>query len=653
MAPSWTWLWLWLLLLAACGGDAAVAVADSSGADAQVADTTADAQVADTTADTQVADTTADTQVADTTADAQVADTTADTQVADTTADAQVADTTPDAQVADTTADTQVADTTADAQVADTTPDAQVADTGPTPSADLCQLPPLASASGPVFYFCDCGAGADPGCVPGDDGADGAAPTSARRTFEAARSAFNALPAGGTVALCRGGAFTVSGTRWSNPSCRADDRCVVRDYDPGGVDPDARPLVRALNGSHVFSLEDGGDANHEEGYVIANLRLTSVDGGGWAVFAYNDVDDVRLCHLDIDGFGIGVHAAGSNPPEADSDGENENIVLEHSRVTNCADQGWLGGCSGCGVRYSVFDNNGFARAVFNHNIYFSGSNVGVAHGMFAIGNDLYRSAAVDGVCAGTSLVAHGNHDGLLIEDNFVHEDVGAAGQGCWGIAVDTGYASAESFVNVTIRGNVVADVGNLAIGVNACSSCLIENNLIISRQPYGARAIAAPDRPREANDLPMNAVTVRNNTVVSVTGGTGIAVGGDGTGHIVVSNAIVTEDTASAWNCLQLDLPASAYAAVDNNLCDYSTAPGGEWVDGHGDLASWQAASGFDAASLAADPGYPSLQGPPWALPPGSAASPLVDHGHPTLSAPTDIHGAPRDAAPDIGAWER
>jgi len=31
----------------------------------------------------------------------------------------------------------------------------------------------------------------------------------------------------------------------------------------------------------------------------------------------------------------------------------------------------------------------------------------------------------------------------------------------------------------------------------------------------------------------------------------------------------------------------------------------------------------------------------------------MVDAGHPTLSAPLDIGGDPRDANPDIGAHER
>jgi hypothetical protein len=43
-------------------------------------------------------------------------------------------------------------------------------------------------------------------------------------------------------------------------------------------------------------------------------------------------------------------------------------------------------------------------------------------------------------------------------------------QGCWGIAVDSGYASVESFQDVVIRCNTVKNVGNQFIGILPCHS---------------------------------------------------------------------------------------------------------------------------------------------------------------------------------------
>ena len=513
--------------------------------------------------------------------------------------------------------------------------------------------------AGTIYYACDCGTGADTDCVAGDDGNAGTSPDAPWQTWEYARTQFANLEPGDSIAFCRGGGFDndgTAGTRWVNGQCLADNPCVVRDYEPPWASGDeARPRINALAGQHGFALEDGGNSNHEEGYTFLNLDLRgSGDGNGF--FIYNDIDDVLICNVAIDGFSIGVHAAGSNPADAGSDARNERINVLNSSITNNPGQGWLGACNGCGVDYTYFDNNGSAQAVYNHNIYFSGASGEVAVGMHAIGNELNRSAIVGGECAGVSFVVHGEHDGLLIENNLVREDVDAAGGGCWGIAVDTGYGGdPEQFRNIVIRGNRVVNVGNVAIGLDACEDCVVENNVIIQEQSFGARGIAVPDRDREADDLPMTGVTVRNNSIYfgPDASGTGIYLGGEGTGHVLVSNAVYYAGTNDGWNCLDLDLALSSYDAVDNNLCYFPNAPGGEWMNGVGTLADWQSSSSLDASSVVTDPGFVSTTGPDFDLSPESDTSPLVDSGHPTLSSNTDLTGTDRDDSPDIGAYER
>jgi hypothetical protein len=527
---------------------------------------------------------------------------------------------------------------------------------GGAPTVD-CPDVGLDAQAGAIYYVCDCGSDADADCTAGDDTAAGTTTDAPWQTYEKARSEFANLAAGDSIVLCRGGAFTIepnAGTRWINDQCLAADPCIVRDYEPPwGSGDEGRPIIHAPAGARVFALEDGGDADHEEGYTFLNLDLRGA-GDGQGFFIYNDMDDVLICNVSIDNFTLGVHAAGSNAPAQGSDGLNERIVLRASQITNNGGQGWLGGCNGCAVEYCSFENNGFDQAILNHNIYFSGSSDGVAHDMRAVGNDLYRSAVVTNACDGVSLVVHGEHDGLLIEGNTVREDVGAATGGCWGIAVDTGYNSAEQFRNVTIRGNRVINAGNVAIGLNACENCLIENNVVVHEQDFNIQAIAVPNRDRGNDDLAMTGVTIRNNSVFigAASGGTGIALGGEGTGHLVVSNAVHYAGTSGSWSCFALDLAPSAYSAVDHNLCTFPNASGGEWVDGQGDLAAWQGSSSFDSSSTVADPDFLSVTGPGYDLSAGSATSPMVDAGHPTSSAPLDIAGDPRDANPDIGAHE-
>lgn len=512
----------------------------------------------------------------------------------------------------------------------------------------------LANAWAADHFVCDCGVGADPDCVAGSDAGAGSE-SAPWQSYEAARVAFGSLAPGDSIRFCRGGVWSVAaGTRWVNTACRANQRCVVADYaPPWGSGDEARPRLERTDGAHGFALEDGGDAEHEEGYLFANLDLRSTTGLGNGFFLYNDIDDVEIRNVAIDGFAIGVHLAGSNPCSSDPacDGKNDRLVLRNASITNNVGQGWLGGSNGSQILDSYFEGNG-TTAVYDHNIYISGSSGGPTEGMVVRHNRLYRSALDgSGVCQAVSLVVHGEHHDLLIEGNEVWEDVGLAGQGCWGIAVDPGYGSAEGFVGVTIRGNRVENTGNTLIGVAACQDCIIEDNVVINRQSYGAIAIAAPDRALGGGDLEQDAVVVRNNSIfLGDGGGTAILLGGQGDEHIAVSNAVHTTGASSSFNCFRLDLPLSAYATIDNNICFTPAAAAAEWADGYGGLATWQAASGFDLASVTGDPGFSDPTAGDLAA--ASAGALMVDSGHPTLSSPVEVSGFPRPIPPDCGAYE-
>ena len=525
-----------------------------------------------------------------------------------------------------------------DAAVPD--PDAAVPDPDAGPAVPNEQSPcpddGLDPAAGTIHYVCDCGADSAPGCVAGDDNNDGLGPDRPWRTYERARAGFGAVQAGDTIAFCRGGDFTTGeNRRWVNASCRAANRCVIRDYPaPWGDGEEARPVLRSAG--HGFAFEDGGAPDHDEGYLLLNLDLRG-GGAGWGVFFYNDVTDVLMCNLSIDGFSIGVHVGGSNPPGA----ANTDIALRNSQITNNHEQGWLGACDDCAIEYTRFDNNGFGRAVFNHNIYLAGGSAR----MRAVGNELTRAAVVDGQCEGSPLVVHGTHRDLLIAGNTVREQ--AAGGGCWGITVDAAYGEPESFVDVVIRDNLVIDVGNVGIGVSSCERCEIANNVIVRTTPAFQTGIAAPDRDSGPGDIAMNGVTVRNNTIVLEGGGVGVALGSEGANHVLVSNAVVHHG-AGPFECFHLTPGAAGYDAVDHNLCWAPETPDFGWDVGVGDLAAWRA-RGFGASSLHAAPAFTDPAQLDFS--PG-ADSPLVDAGDPARSTDLDAAGVLRDD-PDIGAFER
>ena len=452
---------------------------------------------------------------------------------------------------------------------------------------------------GATSYVCDCGPGADHLCVPGNDAATGDSPLTPWRSFVKARQTFTKLAPGDTIAFCRGGAFAADGGTWVNSRCQAGNPCTVTSYDPpwgdGGED---RPLVITPANRTAFSFGDGGGADHEEGYVVSHLEVRGTNGSGLGFFFYNDIDDVVLDSLVISGFSIGVHLAGSNAPNPGSDGLNERITVKNSRIIDNSGQGVMGSCSGCRIVNNIFDNNGFNGGGGYHNIYWDGT--ARSNGAVIAGNILTRSAVSAGKCGGGSLVVHGAHTDLTIENNTVQEEVGSASEPCWGIAVDTAYGNAaESFTRLTIRGNTVRNVGNVGIGVNACADCLVEGNTVVQGQPFSSFGIMIPDRARGPEDGMLDRVIVRNNTVTvaNAAANTGLLFGGEGTGHVATGNSVTYTGTARGWSCFSYPLPGAAYAAIDGNRCTFPATANGLWEKTAGSLANWQAVSGFDLHS--------------------------------------------------------
>ncbi len=317
---------------------------------------------------------------------------------------------------------------------------------GPQP-APLAECPnPSPGDATVAYYACDCGKDAARDCEPGDDGNDGTSPTKPFRSLRKVASTFDGLPAGGMISLCRGGAWD-GGLGVANPSCRAEEPCVVRDY---GNPSSPAPLINAPHNTFAIALDDPANANHEEGYTFLNLQLrgtgSSTEAGG--VFVYNDVDDVLLCGLTITHHYEGVYVGGLNTRDPDSDGKNERTTIRNSYFSRNSGFGFLGGCDGCSIEYSIFDDNGFGEAIFDHNIYVNSSG----DHMRVVGNKLYNNAKIDGTCQGVDLVVHGVHDDLLIEGNELTEEPGAGTGNCWGIAVDPGYGGeAEGFTKLLNR----------------------------------------------------------------------------------------------------------------------------------------------------------------------------------------------------------
>lgn len=483
-----------------------------------------------------------------------------------------------------------------------------------------------------VTYVCDCQAGADPDCVAGSDTQPGTA-AAPLRTFSAAIAAFSQLGPGGGVALCRGGAWRSGETRVRRPTCTAAQPCALADYAPAwGSGDEANPVVVGEGaGAYRLLQFDAGQPVPVGGFELRNLTLRGASDAGTGIFFYRVVHDVRMSCLDVSGFDVGVQVASAGA----------RVVLEDAFIHDNDTQGWLGGCEDCGIRRSRFDNNGFGwaaegRGSLAHNVYFSaGGWPAVSAGMFIERSHLTRSAVdpATGLCQGVSVTMHGGRiTGARVVGNLIEEP--AAAPGCWGISVDSASSGADANLDLLVSGNVVRDVGNVGIGVNACQGCVVENNVVVQSRLPGTRAIAFPVRARDAADLPGDAFTARNNTVYFSGAGTGVgvAVGGEGAGHVVSNNVVAF--SGPVGDCVALDLPASAYAGVAANLCH-----GGRPVAG---------TPGVAQGTLQADPLFRAA---PDDLRLG-LSSPARSSGAALDTPETDLCGCPRGAHPHRGAYE-
>ncbi|MCA9932622.1 MAG: right-handed parallel beta-helix repeat-containing protein [Ardenticatenaceae bacterium] len=502
-----------------------------------------------------------------------------------------------------------------------------------------------AAPAATTYYVCDCQPGADGDCVAGSDANTGTSPSAPWQTYDKARTVFNStIQAGDEIRFCDGGFFDLGGgnAMWFTQACTAVQPCTVANYTPPWASGnEGLPILSRPIDDHAFDLSNPGDALSSGGFIFQNLDLRCPGcTGAWGFLLYNDVNDLVIDNVRMDGFGIGIHLAGANPCSSSDplcDGQNDHITISNVRITNGDHMGILGGANDLLIENSYFENNG-GGTVFDHNIYVSSGT-----GITIRNNELYRSSLDgSGSCNGTSLVGHGVMTDLLIEGNVVREDVGKATQACWGIAITPAYGSAEVFTNVTIRGNRVENVGNMAIGTGSCLNCTIENNVIVNQQAFGVTAVSVPAQSPQAGDAISSNLVVRNNSI-AVTTGIAIEVS-SGSGHTIVSNAIQATASDSNWNCLHMPLAASSYNAIDYNVCGFDT---GKWALDVGDLAAWQS-QGWGANSQAADPGFASSSN----LRPSTETAVLIKSGHPTLSSPTDFDGNVRAAPPAAGAYE-
>ena len=175
--------------------------------------------------------------------------------------------------------------------------------------AAACAAEPMRGA---VYYYCDCGTGADANCSPGDDTNAGTSAAAPRRTIANAVARYNALTGTNTIAFCKGGAFDAKPTNWlsvANSSCAAGTTCNdFREYAPTTFKNNATPVAKPIINNATANVTTFAVTGNNGGIRFLNLALKGDSGalknGNDAFFFYRGAHDVTMCNLDIDAFDL-------------------------------------------------------------------------------------------------------------------------------------------------------------------------------------------------------------------------------------------------------------------------------------------------------------------------------------------------------------
>lgn len=507
------------------------------------------------------------------------------------------------------------------------------------------------------YYVCDNAPGSHPSCIPGNDSNSGLSPSTPWKTYAKAIATINSANGGDSILFARGGAWDVSLGIIANYTHNKYNPIFIGDYTaPWASGYVKKPIIRNLSGHALWFNDSGGSCKHDEGYVLKNINLVG-GGGAFGILLANDVDYLLIDSCTVDSFATGIQASTVFAPM--SPGANmryQNISIKNCTIKNNSGQGYLGAIDTLVIEGCYFKNNGYTSAVLYHNIYLAQapSNTMTIYSNVIRGNECYQSGVVGGKATSVSLVGHGLYNGILIENNYIHEDT-SSGAGAWGIGIGPGYPSTtECMKQVIIRGNKVVNTGGTGITIGSCPRAIIENNVVITHKPNYSMAIVVGANSVESVDSINTKIIVRNNSILLeniFNDCYGIWFRTEGVDHICVNNIISINGqsvAAAASSFFYLTLPVSSFSVVSNNL-GYSLG-NVKWRNG-GTLAAWQATTTLDANSILGNPLFASTSMTATNLALSSSLSPAVNAGHSTLSTVKDINNVTR-TLPDIGAYE-
>lgn len=567
--------------------------------------------------------------------------------------------------------------------------------------------------SGTVHYFCECSTGAEQHCTEGDDEHDGLTPETAKRTWGAAIAVFNAMNAGDTIALCKGGLWNVpagssavdAGCGYAphlpqieNPRCGAGtsltapenpSTCDIRDYQAswGGT---ARPVLYAFQSNPTYLIVHG-NVHTTNGVRILNLELRGQSQGPGTVgvdhrglytssCAASTQRDWLVCNNDFNHLFLG-YQGGDYDTQATTHGAQSGWVIWGNRFTFNELDAILGSIGEHGrIDANFLDNNGCwdpPYTAYAHAIYLSDPNptqtgYGWVRGVQVVNNEIRYSTGTPAKpsCGSAPLVGHQHYEGLLIENNIV--DGGPTAEGhAWGIGMSAAGSGPTSYKDIVVRRNWVR-AGGTGISIGSAPGAIIEDNVVIAGiNTDGSGWGTGIDVPTEAarpQDTRSTGITIRNNTVYLGSGihgtRTGILMRQEGSGHVIANNAVYAT-SGQCWRTLMghCSITTARECTPDANFYDTGNGlagcPSGETCLEDDDRWSFIGSNScfggasYDDAPLAQSTvtSDPRFTDAPIDFTP-SAGSPLIGRGDPDHASAVDFDLTARPSHPSIGAFE-
>jgi hypothetical protein len=523
-----------------------------------------------------------------------------------------------------------------------------------------CASTPLRS-TGTKYYYCDCQGGAASGCVAGNDANAGTSPTAPRRTLSAAIAQFNAMNAGDTIALCRGGAWNEYNLgALFNQRCRTDSNvppaanntltCDFRD-DQGAVaagrwSTASDPILDSTSGNPAPGMFTIWNTDYSYvGYRFWNLNVklhTRSYESSRAFYVVGTQDNFDFCNITASGGYLAFQVNGTHH------------ALRQSHIFNFGWHAFLGGGNGTVIDSNWFYNNGDQtispdRPGQPHTIYFiSTPTIGarITNNWFHTGPDgeVYQGVTY-GQCRGVMLILREDQDGTVVENNYLE---GWGPYGCGGIMASSSYSDGKFNHLVFNQNRVVwANNGGLGgpaslLGVNCTQNSTFTNNVLESGTA-GTVAMQVPEQDGSQCVWSSTANTVRNNSVrITGSGSTGISMGQVNGGNSIAENNAVWVPSGSTCISVQ-NGTASGHPFTITSYPSVTTNTAGNYCVANGSAPTviWQAAASGDYRPV--NPG------------------PLVGAANQTYYAPTAIGSIPWNAADpgstrtlpiDIGAYQ-